>query len=68
MTGKAVIKGLRPRNVEIRTMVHRESQREEILSAGATEAVVGNAHIATLLLGRVPVSLTEYLMNELSND
>ena len=42
MTGKAIIKALQPQNVEIRAMVHRDSQREEIISVGATEAVVGD--------------------------
>ena len=42
MTGKAIIKALQPYNVEIRAMVHRDSQREEIISAGATEVVVGD--------------------------
>ena len=39
MTGKAVIKALQPHRVEIRAMVHRESQCEEIMAIGATEVV-----------------------------
>lgn len=42
MTGKALIKSLKDKDVEIRAMVHRESQSKVCMDWGASEIVVGD--------------------------
>ncbi|MBD5290482.1 MAG: NmrA family NAD(P)-binding protein [Bacteroides sp.] len=41
LTGKAVVKALASRDIEVRAMLHSDKRRDEMLGLGASETVVG---------------------------
>ncbi len=42
LTGKAVVKSMAEKNIEVRAMVHVSEKSEEMLKLGASEIIVGD--------------------------
>ena len=62
LTGKAVVKALASRDIEVRAMLHSDKRRDEMLGLGASETVVGDiASYDDLLLAMKGMDAVYYI-------